>query len=74
MMEMWALPEIDVETCTRCGRCVADCPADAVSLTEAGPVVAQPQACTYCGLCETVCPVGAISLFYTISWDGHSES
>ena len=70
MTATWILPSIDLEVCTRCGRCAEDCPESAVAVTDDGPTFVQPRACTYCGLCENVCPVDAISLTYTIEWGG----
>lgn len=32
-----ALPEIDTDTCTGCGACIAPCPADAITLIETRP-------------------------------------
>lgn len=69
MATHWILPDIDAAACTRCGRCVAQCPTGAVAMGDAGPVIVEPEACTYCGVCESLCPTGAVALFYTIVWD-----
>ena len=69
MTTKWALPDVDLAMCTRCGVCVVRCPADAVVLADAGPIFVRPEACTYCGVCEAVCPEGAVQLGYTITWD-----
>ncbi len=69
MVDPWALPEIDLAACTRCGQCVAQCPTQAVEMRAVGPVIVRPQDCTYCTLCEDVCPVGAIACAFEITWD-----
>ncbi len=67
-MASWALPEIDLERCTRCGLCVEHCPVEAVELQAVGPVIVRPLACTYCARCEDVCPVEAIRCPFEIVW------
>jgi nitroreductase/NAD-dependent dihydropyrimidine dehydrogenase PreA subunit len=54
------------EECTRCGMCVAECPAMIVALPEDGsvamPVLERQESCINCGHCVSVCPEGALSL------------
>jgi carbon-monoxide dehydrogenase iron sulfur subunit len=63
-------------TCVQCYRCVAACPADALSITDEGLVKLDREIChprtwakiqgvkpspnVYCGACEQVCPVGIL--------------
>ncbi len=69
MARDWAVPEIDLARCDRCGRCVELCPAVAVDMGADGPFIARPQDCTYCAECEEICPQRAIRVWYVISWD-----
>lgn len=54
---------VDPERCVRCGRCALDCVADAIDMTEAGPVLARPEHCIGCQHCLAVCPTRALSIF-----------
>ena len=67
-MEKWALPEIDLERCTQCGRCVEQCPANAVEMVECWPSIVRPAECNYCTECEKVCAEGAITCTFEIVW------
>jgi nitroreductase/NAD-dependent dihydropyrimidine dehydrogenase PreA subunit len=52
-------------TCTRCGQCVADCPARIIALTDAGfPVIAPENEanCYRCQHCLAICPTAAVSI------------
>lgn len=69
-MTLWNLPEINLARCTRCGLCAAHCPTQAVAMTDAGPVIARPEACTYCTDCEAACPQAAIRCPFEIVWAG----
>jgi nitroreductase/NAD-dependent dihydropyrimidine dehydrogenase PreA subunit len=50
--------------CSGCGRCVADCPAQVLELSEGRPRVGpgREEACYRCQHCFTICPEGAISI------------
>ncbi|MEA2054104.1 MAG: 4Fe-4S binding protein [Candidatus Thermoplasmatota archaeon] len=50
--------KVNKEKCLRCGGCVGLCPADALTLNEAGLSVSE--ACTECGICVRFCPVEAL--------------
>ena len=50
-----AVPQIDADTCTRCGVCVDLCRFDALD-----PPRVDPVACEGCRLCAHACPVGAV--------------
>ena len=67
-MENWALPEIDLVLCSRCGICVERCPTSAVQMGPQGPFIALPAGCTYCADCEALCPQHAITCVYEIVW------
>jgi len=72
-MQTTTLPVIDRNLCTLCGKCVTDCPTNAVAMVDAFPVIVRPKDCTYCGLCEEICPQKAIHLFYSISLKKNNE-
>jgi len=64
------LPESDPELCTGCGKCVAACPVEAMSLVSANDP-AKPkrktsslddELCLGCGVCVPACPEGGIQL------------
>jgi ferredoxin/GNAT superfamily N-acetyltransferase/flavodoxin len=53
----------DPEKCVRCGRCVRDCPARAVTMEPAaadGCPVVEPKLCESCQRCVGFCPAGAL--------------
>ena len=52
-------------TCTRCGQCVADCPARIIALTDAGIPAIAPEneaTCYRCQHCLAICPTAAVSI------------
>jgi ferredoxin len=52
-------PEFDAVLCAACGRCVENCPQDALSLAEGDEVpVVDPERCIGCGECEAICALG----------------
>lgn len=71
-MALWALPQIDLARCTRCGQCMIACPTQAVAMLRDGPGIVHPEACTYCTDCEALCPVGAITCAFEIVWNDGS--
>ena len=54
------VPEVDLEVCTRCGRCAAACQNSAIAVIRQA-VLTFPQICSGCGACSYVCPVQAIA-------------
>jgi ferredoxin len=56
---------VNKQTCTKCGQCIADCPAMIILMEEGYPSIAadRESACYKCQHCFAVCPVGAISIF-----------
>lgn len=54
-------PRVDPDRCTACGACVAQCPADALSLPGATPLL-HSGCCIACFCCQEICPEKAIVL------------
>ncbi|NTV17364.1 MAG: 4Fe-4S binding protein [Chlorobiaceae bacterium] len=57
--------EVDRESCTMCGMCVADCPARIIVMAEEGyPSIAveKESICYRCEHCLAICPPGSISI------------
>lgn len=56
---------VNQQTCTKCGQCVADCPARIITMEGGGPVIAPEKeaSCYKCQHCFAICPTGAISIF-----------
>ena len=56
---------VNAERCTRCGLCVADCPARIIAMRDDSfPKIAaeKEDACYRCQHCLAVCPAGAVSI------------
>ena len=53
------IPEVDLQTCTYCGRCAEVCPYHAIAVT-GDKVLVFPEMCHGCGSCTLNCPTGAI--------------
>ncbi len=54
-------PVVDDELCTRCGTCVDQCPAEALSMDDDVPEVDSDK-CITCFCCQEICPETAIKL------------
>jgi nitroreductase/NAD-dependent dihydropyrimidine dehydrogenase PreA subunit len=57
--------EINKMSCTRCGQCVADCPARIISISEDGyPTITieKEGSCYKCQHCLAICPTGSVSI------------
>lgn len=54
------IPEVDMETCTLCGRCAEVCQYNAIAVV-GEDVLVFPELCHACGSCTLNCPVEAIS-------------
>jgi len=50
------MPEIILENCTKCLKCVKDCPSDAIDI-EQGSI---NSSCIHCGHCVAICPESTI--------------
>lgn len=69
-MRSKALPVIDLNRCTGCGRCVAVCPPRVLWLESSGPngmgskhaVLHDVPGCTGCAKCVVVCPFDVITM------------
>lgn len=53
-------PELFVDKCTKCMKCVVHCPDDCIALDEEGYPTIDQYYCKGCMICEAVCPVDAI--------------
>ncbi len=47
---------VDPANCNGCGRCVADCPYQAILLSDFNKAEVHPDRCAACGLCAGACP------------------
>lgn len=54
-------PVVKQSICTACGRCVANCPADAIIIKEKAVITSK---CIGCARCISVCPVEAVNVVW----------
>ena len=47
---------VDPDNCNGCGRCIADCPFDAILLSEENKARVIADRCASCGICAGACP------------------
>jgi 2-oxoacid:acceptor oxidoreductase delta subunit (pyruvate/2-ketoisovalerate family) len=59
-------PEIELESCTKCLKCVIHCPDDCIILNDEGYPVIDQFYCKGCMICEAVCPHDAIFEIITL--------
>lgn len=77
MMHSDVLPEIDVDICTGCGKCLKWCPSGAIEVGAAGAALNRasinPSLCIGCGECTVVCPNRSISINWKTTPDTIQE-
>ena len=58
-----SLITFDMELCSRCGACAAECPVKIIEMAGGIPVVVEDRAstCISCGHCVCVCPDSALT-------------
>jgi len=56
---IWTRPQVNKMICSQCGKCVANCPVQAMSMNGAPPAI-NYDLCIKCYCCDEVCPDGAI--------------
>ncbi|MFP4521172.1 MAG: 4Fe-4S binding protein [Fibrobacterota bacterium] len=61
-MHQHYMPVFNPEKCTRCGKCIKECPVEALSLPDRGVPSLRKKICIGCGECEAVCPSRAVTL------------
>jgi len=56
--------KVNQQSCTRCGLCVADCPAQIIAMKDGLPAIAleSEAGCYKCEHCLMLCPTGAVSI------------
>ncbi len=64
-------PYVHQEKCVACGACVADCPADAITIS--GKAAIDPEKCIGCAHCIAVCPASAIDIPWHLSKDTNQK-
>ncbi|HET8730909.1 MAG TPA: 4Fe-4S binding protein [Moraxellaceae bacterium] len=77
-MPRLALPVIDPDRCTGCGRCVAACPErvlwleaeQANGMGRKRAVLHDEPGCTGCAKCSPVCPFDALQMVRVKGWSG----
>ena len=67
---MVEMPQVDLEKCTGCGKCVNICHCGAIVLMNDKVTIIKTQECSWCTLCEAVCPSGAIRCPFEIIVEG----
>lgn len=57
------LPEIVIEKCVGCGKCMSICPANAIGIKKKKAILVKER-CIGCGECTVICAPGAIEIKY----------
>lgn len=68
-MHSGAYPDVDSEACIACGKCIDECPSNALELKD-DSIHLNKSLCVGCGECVSICPTGALS----ISWAAKGET
>ena len=63
---MAVMPELYVELCDGCGRCVVACHGGGIVQDKDKVRIVETEDCDFCSVCELVCPQNAIKCFYII--------
>ena len=65
--------QVKKDLCRGCGKCVNQCPVEAISMQRNVAVIDQ-SLCNQCGICVDFCPCGAISMVKPVNADELRQS